>query len=230
MRTARRLPTGKIPETLTRAIPVSDEQRRVVAMAASLLLDYPEDGFAEKLAAVDTHRGDLPAPIEEQMVLFTEAVRQLDLRGLQSHYVETFDQKRRCSLFLSYFSVGDTRQRGTAILAFRQALEQLGFEELTDELPDHLCVVLEAVARSEGTQHEQTVEMLAAHRDGLEVLRTALSGIGSPYAHLITAIAMSLPEIDAETTHSYLDLIRSGPPAELVGIGTPLPFPTAQKD
>jgi len=209
---------------------VSETQRRTVAIAASLLLDYPGDDFGARLSAVDKHAGDLPLPIETELAAFQDAARARGPRGMQEHYVETFDQKRRCSLFLSYYSVGDTRQRGTAILAFRQALEQLGFEELTDELPDHLCVVLEAVAHSEGTQHAQTVEMLAAHRDGLEVLRTALTGMGSPYAHLITAIAMALPEIDADTTHNYLDLIRSGPPAELVGIGTPLPFPTAHKD
>lgn len=225
-----RLPTGKVPETLTRSVPVSDEQRRAVSIAASLLLDYPGDDFEQRLAAVDKHTGELPLLIDAELAAFQDAARARGLRGMQEHYVETFDQKRRCSLFLSYYSVGDTRQRGTAILAFRQALEQLGFVELTDELPDHLCVVLEAVARSEGSVHEQTVEMLAAHRDGLEVLRTALAGMGSPYAHLITAIAMALPEIDAETTHNYLDLIRSGPPAELVGIGTPLPFPTAHKD
>ncbi|MDO5670477.1 MAG: nitrate reductase molybdenum cofactor assembly chaperone [Corynebacterium sp.] len=230
MRSDKRLPTGKVPDTLTRPVAVSDEQRRIIAMATSLLLDYPGDDFGGRLEAVDKHTGDLPLPIDAELAAFLDAARALGLRGMQEHYVETFDQKRRCSLFLSYYSVGDTRQRGTAILAFRQALEQLGFEELSDELPDHLCVVLEAVAHSEGEQHAQTVEMLAAHRDGLEVLRTALDGIGSPYAHLITAIAMALPEIDAETTHNYLDLIRSGPPAELVGIGTPLPFPTAHKD
>lgn len=230
MRNGQRLPTGRVPEQLTPAVAVSNDQRRALAMAASLLLDYPGEDFGARLAAVDKHAGDLPLPIETELAAFQDAARAHGLRGMQEHYVETFDQKRRCSLFLSYYSVGDTRQRGTAILAFRQALEQLGFEELTDELPDHLCVVLEAVARSEGAQHEQTVEMLAAHRDGLEVLRTALAGTGSPYAHLITAIAMALPQIDAETTHNYLDLIRSGPPAELVGIGTPLPFPTAHKD
>lgn len=221
---------GPIPDDITRPVRVSEDQRRTVAMAASLLLDYPGEDFGEKIAAVDTHLEQLPPAIAEQFAAFTDAARAMGRRGVEEHYVETFDQRRRCSLFLSYYSVGDTRTRGTAILAFRQALEQLGFQEQREELPDHLCVVLEAVALSEGKQHAQTVELLAAHRDGLEVLRTALTTFNSPFAHLIVAVAMALPKIDAETTHSYLDLIRSGPPAELVGIGTPLPFPTAQPD
>lgn len=226
----KRTHVGRIPDELTKPIAVTDEQRRTIAMSASLLLDYPSEDYFEKLSAVDAQVDMLPPAISAELVAFSDAARALQLRGLEEHYVETFDQRRRCSLFLSYYSVGDTRQRGTAILAFRQALQQLGFEEQREELPDHLCVVLEAVALSQGRQHEQTVEMLAAHRDGLEVLRTALQQQHSPFAHLIIAVAMALPEIDAETTHNYLDLIRSGPPAELVGIGTPLPFPTAQPD
>ena len=225
-----RTPVGIIPEDVTRSVTVSDDQRRTVAMAASLLLDYPGADHGEKIAAVDTQLDTLPPAIGAELAAFTDAARTLGLRGLQEHYVETFDQRRRCSLFLSYYSVGDTRQRGTAILAFRQALDQLGFEEQREELPDHLCVVLEAVALSEGNIHHQAVEMLAAHRDGLEVLRAALQHQNSPFVHLVIAVAMALPTIDAETTHNYLDLIRSGPPAELVGIGTPLPFPTAQPD
>lgn len=221
---------GVIPDDVTRPVRVKDEQRRIVAMAASLLLDYPGEDFDERLAAVDTVIDQLPPAIAAEFAAFTDAARALGLRGVEEHYVETFDQRRRCSLFLSYYSVGDTRTRGTAILAFRQALAQLGFEEQREELPDHLCVVLEAIALSEGEQHAQTVELLAAHRDGLEVLRAALGNVGSPFRHLIIAVAMALPQIDAATTHNYLDLIRSGPPAELVGIGTPLPFPTAQPD
>ncbi|AKK08492.1 nitrate reductase molybdenum cofactor assembly chaperone [Corynebacterium testudinoris] len=222
-----RTPVGIIPDILTTPVKVTDDQRRTVAIAASFLLDYPDDDFEAKIAAVDKHIDTLPPAIAAEVAAFTDAARTLGRRGLEEHYVETFDQRRRCSLYLSYYSVGDTRQRGTAILAFRQALEQLGFEEQREELPDHLCVVLEAVARSDGEQHAQTVEMLAAHRDGLEVLRSALQQQNSPFAHLIIAVAMSLPQIDADTAHNYLDLIRSGPPAELVGIGTPLPFPTA---
>ena len=41
---------------------------------------------------------------------------------------------------------------------------------------------------------------------------------------------MSLPPIDQETADRYLDLITSGPPTELVGLGSPLPFPTTNPD
>ena len=227
----RRTPTGLVPADVTPAVRVSDDQRRLVSMAGSLLLAYPDESeVISLLETVDEQLHLLPAPIAHEFASFTEAARALGARGLAEHYVETFDQKRRCSLFLSYYTAGDTRQRGTAILAFRQALEQMGFEETTDELPDHMTIILEAIARSDGRVHTETVELLAAHRDGIEVLRSALQGMGSPYAHVVVAVAMSMPKIDEATADSYIDLIRSGPPAEMVGINATLPFPSAQPD
>lgn len=222
--------TGKVPARFTQPVAVTRQQRRTLAMMVSLLLDYPDDDSGARFAAVETQVDTLPPTVAAEVTVFLDAARTLGRRGLQTHYVETFDQRRRCSLFLTYYAVGDTRQRGAAILAFREALQSLGFEEVREELPDHLCVVLEATALADETAHDTAVELLAAHRDGIEVLRTALQQAGSPYAHLIVALCMALPRIDETTARSYLDLIRSGPPEELVGIGTPLPFPTAQPD
>ena len=43
-------------------------------------------------------------------------------------YVETFDNRRRCNLFLTYFAHGDTRKRGMALLRFKQTYLASGFE------------------------------------------------------------------------------------------------------
>lgn len=213
--------------TFVSPVRMSTHQRQCVHMACSLLLDYPSTSFVETLSAVEGSLASLPTPITTQLSTFCSHVRISGIRSLAEHYVSTFDQRRRCSLYLSYYAVGDTRQRGTAIVAFQDALHSLGFELVRKELPDHLCVVLEASARADAAAHEAAVTMLAAHRDGIEVLRTALLGLDSPYAHVVSALCMSLPEIDAETKAYYHDLIHQGPPAELVGIGTPLPFPTS---
>lgn len=220
--------TGPLPETLVSPVASTDEQRRLTSMACALLLRYPGPDFVAHLGAVEKQLPELPPAIAAELAAFTDAARSLGQLGAEEHYVETFDQRRRCSLNLSYYAVGDTRQRGAAILAFRQQLAALGIEELSDELPDHLCVVLEALALADASVTDNAVAMVASHRDGIEVLRRALSDLGSPYAHVITALCMALPEMAPETVQSYVNLIRQGPPAELVGIETqPLPFPTA---
>ena len=140
--------------------------------------------------------------------------------------METFDQRRRCALSLTYYSHGDTRSRGIAILAFKEVMRRRGFEAARDELPDHLPVVLEFCALDESDIGGQ---MLAANREGLEVLRTALRSAGSPYSHLLEALVLTLPEPDERTLAGYRRLVSQGPPTEVVGAGdldaTPFPVP-----
>lgn len=204
------------------------EDIRLTAMAVALLLRYPDEAGLGVHADVEKQLPLLPEPVATELEEFFARAKNLGAVGLQEHYVETFDQRRRCSLHLSYYAVGDTRQRGAALLAFRQQLEALGVEEISDELPDHLCVVLEALALADESVTEQAVSMVASHRDGIEVLREALSHVGSLYVHVISALCQVLPDMDQETINRYVNLIRQGPPAEMVGLDTTsLPFPTA---
>ena len=199
-------------------------QRATVHMAASLLLDYPAEGTLEtRLNAVEAELATLPA---EVAVLLEEFIAQARLRGeraMAEHYVEVFDRRRRCCLYLTYYTVGDTRHRGAALLAFKQALAAAGYEMAADELPDYLPVVLELSARS-GDEIAQT--LLSSHREGIEVLRSALVDAGSPYARLVEAISMTLPEIDAATADRVRALVAAGPPTETVGVTDMLPFPS----
>lgn len=227
-RTAR-THTGPVPTDFVDPVGLTEEQRRTVAMSAAVLLHYPDADYLERLAVVEESTAGLPEEVRTCFSEFAAWATEAGLRAIEEHYVETFDQRRRCSLYLSYYAVGDTRQRGMAILAFRQQLESMGLFPNDDELADHLCVVLEAVALTEGAHHAHAIEMLASHRQGLEVLRAALLGLGSPFASLITAVCASLPAVDPVTAQKYVDLIRTGPPAEMVGIAD-LPFPTTQPD
>ncbi|GMA34255.1 nitrate reductase molybdenum cofactor assembly chaperone [Demequina litorisediminis] len=65
---------------------------------------------------------------------FTSHLRATDLVELQKHYVATFDTKRRTSPYLSFWTDGDTRNRGLAILRFKQAYLEHGFS-IGDEEP-----------------------------------------------------------------------------------------------
>jgi len=193
-------------------------------MAASLLLDYPAEGSLEtRLNAVEAELAALPPEVAVLLEEFIAQARRRGERALAEHYVEVFDRRRRCCLYLTYYTVGDTRHRGAALLAFKQALAAAGYEMAADELPDYLPVVLELSARS-GDEIAQT--LLSSHREGIEVLRSALVDAGSPYAHLVEAISMTLPEIDAATADRVRALVAAGPPTETVGVTDMLPFPS----
>ena len=138
-----RIPTAA-PET-----EMDPQDARGVRMAVSVLLDYPGDDFETKLDAVEEALADLPKPASASLATFVSYARAAGLRAMQTTYVETFDQRRRCALGLTYYTHGDTRGRGQAILAFKEILRRAGFEMEREELPDHLPVVLEFAAFDE---------------------------------------------------------------------------------
>ncbi|MCV7193479.1 nitrate reductase molybdenum cofactor assembly chaperone [Mycolicibacterium brumae] len=198
-----------------------DERTRAHAhMLASLLLDYPDAVWFDRLPGLRAHAAALPTPIAGELLAFIDAVSDSGPLALQRDYVATFDLKRKCSMYLSYYATGDTRRRGTALVAFLEAYRAAGWEFDAAELPDYLPAVLEFSARS-GSPIAGA--LLAAHRDGLEVLRTALEGMGSPWAPVIRAVTASLPPIGERTRARVLALVNDGPPAETVGLSLPMP-------
>ena len=205
-----------------RSVRMSPADRATTQMAVSLLLDYPDEAFDARLRMLRAEVAALPTPVRDAIVEFLDAIEPLEVAERERRYVATFDLKRKCCMYLSYYAAGDTRRRGAALVAFHEAYRAAGWEFDADELPDYLPAVLEFAARSASPIADR---LLASHREGIEVLRAALLAVGSPYARLIEAVGMSLAEIDERTRERYLRLINEGPPSESVGIGGPVELP-----
>lgn len=180
---------------------------------ASLLLDYPEE--TQPLDVVEAAVAELPPVLAEPLSRFLEHRRATPLERLQVEYVDTFDTRRRCTLFLTYFLHGDTRKRGMALLRFKQAFLAAGLEIDDRELPDHLAVVLEFAATAD---LETGRGLLLDHRAGLELLRMSLAGLGSPYADVVTAVCAGLPPLAGDDLEMVRRLAAEGPPDEEVGM------------
>ena len=131
------------------------------------------------------------------------------------------------SLLLDYPAEGTLQTRLNAVEAELAGLPPevavLLEEFIADELPDYLPVVLELSARS---GDEVAGALLSSHREGIEVLRSALADAASPYAGLVEAVSMTLPRIDEATAERVRALVAAGPPTETVGVTDTLPFPT----
>ena len=201
---------------------------------ASVLLGYPDDELAAQLPLLAAEAERLPTAAAEPLRRFlTHAVATPSL-DLARHFVETFDLKRRCCLYLTYYAHGDTRQRGVALLEFKSAYRRAGLELGPDELPDHLAVVLEYAA----TDPSAGRQLLLDHRAGIELLRLALEDTPSPYADVLRAITATLPALGGDEREAVHRLAVQGPPTEQVGLapfGPPeqlpvsLPFPTTRQ-
>src|SRR5690606_21350265 len=111
----------------------------------SLLLEYPEPLLLERVPLLREVTATLPDPVAAPPRRFLDHVGATPLAALQRDYVDTFDVTRRCCLHLTYFTHGDTRRRGVALVQFKQAYRRAGvvLADEQAELPDHLAVVLE---------------------------------------------------------------------------------------
>ena len=208
----------------------SPDERALAHLAASRLLDYPSPQLRASYGLLREVADGMPAEVRDALHDFLDSTVRWPLEEQQAHYVATFDLKRRCALYLTYYTAGDTRRRGMALVTFVEAYKACGFVPRDDELPDYLPSVLELSARtSSGDEAVVAAAVLGAHREGIEVLRSALHHASSPYARLVDAVCLTLPAVDAETAARFAELVAAGPPAEMVGLSAPLlPFPTTR--
>jgi nitrate reductase delta subunit len=204
-----------------RAPELTDTQLTVAWQAASLLLGYPDEELLERLDLIRRAAHELPNHVGGPLRECVEKLERASLGELEADYVDTFDNRRRHNLFLTYFAHGDTRKRGMALLRFKQTYLASGFELTDTELPDHLCVVLEYAATID---RERGRGLILDHRAGLELLRLSLVEAESRWAGAIEAITATLPPLRGDEWEAIRRLAAAGPPEEEVGL-TPYATP-----
>jgi nitrate reductase delta subunit len=171
----------------------------VLRRAAAECLRYPGEGFAERIALVRAALAELPPACAEPAALllrFCDHVDQLpaaDPFELAGHYVQTFDQRNRHALYLSWWTDGDTRNRGASLVRFKELYRAHGLEYEGEDLPDHLCVVLEFAASDGAGAADAASALLAEHAPALRRLHAALAKRGTPYADVIAAVLTTVP-------------------------------------
>src|ERR1039457_3662664 len=158
--------------------------------AASHALGYPDVAWWHTLPLLTSAAGALSAASGTPMRHFLATAAGQDPTRLEQAYVDNFDLRRRCCLYLTYYSCGDTRKRGMAMLQFTAAYRAAGFELAASELPDHLAVLCEFTAAAPMPGQA----LFRRHRAGLELLRTALDEAQSPWLDVVDAIRAALPE------------------------------------
>ncbi len=182
---------------------------------AATLLCYPDETLLERLPLLHSAARELPEVQGTRLTPLLDHVGQTPLLALQQEYVETFDLKRRCALYLTYYAFGDTRKRGMALLNFKSAYRKAGLVLDETELPDHLAVVLEFAATADLKNGRR---LLLEHRAGLELLHLSLRDSDSPYAGAVGAVSATLPKLRGDEYAAVRRLVAEGPPNEEVGL------------
>ena len=152
--------------------------RRVIWQAASLLLAYPDEGVRPATvdwssAAVDT----LPPAAREPLRQCVSRLAALDPMDAAVKYVDTFDWRRRRTPFLTYYTAGDTRDRGMALLEFANVYRAAGVVP-----PRGNCPITSRWCSSSRRPSTRTAgyRLLAAHRTPIDLLLDGLRKMESP--------------------------------------------------
>lgn len=164
------------------------KNNRYTLRALARLLAYPDAQLRSELSA-------LADAIDQEAAL--PAARRAELRTLalelqrsapldtEARYVETFDRGRATSLHLFEHVHGDSRDRGPAMIDLAQTYEKAGLFLGPDELPDHLCVVLEFASTQPAVLAKSFLGEMAHI---LTAIFSALLQRDSPYAAVLAAV------------------------------------------
>jgi nitrate reductase delta subunit len=189
--------------------------KELVRAIAAQCLVYPEQEFIDRNSEYLDMAHTLSSKLGLPLTTFLNNAAQMPLNQLQEHYVEIFDMRRKCSLFLTSWTHGDTRNRGMALVYFIEIYKRYGLVLSAKELPDHLSVVLEFAALENPVEGDL---LLGEHQAPILLIRDALLKSGSIYSAVLDAVVASLPEMTAEIEARAKALAITGPPKEFVGL------------
>lgn len=171
-----------------------NRQTRVLYQASSWCLRYPDAQVLNALPVIATVVAEFgTASGARGLRTFLDYATKTTPMDLAAHYVTVFDLRNRRSLNLTWWSDGDTRRRGMALVAFHEAYRAAGWEFGGEDLPDHLPAVLEFAALDDPAAAEAGQRLLAEHHGGIQALHKALAAADTPYVHVLDALLTTLP-------------------------------------
>jgi len=192
------------------------DQSKVIYKLCSLALQYPDEQLVcgrDELSAASAHLAECRQTLSLRsfFVWFCSA----SPLELAREYVKTFDLGKRSTLYLTFYSLGDRRDRGIALLRLKRLYRAAGLPLEGSELPDFLPVMLEFASAAAPGQGDV---VLREHRASLELIRLSLHERGSPYALVLDAVCEQVGGMSPGERLSLDRLLAEGPPQELVGL------------
>jgi nitrate reductase delta subunit len=173
--------------------------QRHTLRALALLLGYPDAqarALMPQLADAMDVEAALSPTCRDELRALARALVSMDPIEAEMQFVELFDRARSTSLHLFEHVHGDSRERGPAMIDLVQTYEKSGLLLGPNEVPDHLCVVLEFAS----TQPPEVAQAFLGEMAHILVsIFSALRKRESAYAGVLSAI-LELAGHEAEAT------------------------------
>lgn len=125
-----------------------NEQERFMLLVISRLVGYPEDNLMEgkndlfQSLAEELEQED----IKLRLLAALEPLYQMPLQELRESYVSAFDWVEGTGLYLTAHELGDSRDRGAALILLQHIISDAGFGLADGELADYIPALYELIA------------------------------------------------------------------------------------
>ncbi len=107
-------------------------------------------------------------------------------------YTHTFDLQAVCAPYVGYQLFGESYKRGSFMAKLRSTYRACGFQA-TDELPDHLAVVLHFLGEAWSQEPDVAADLLElCLKPALSRMLSSLGEVRTPYREILEALAVVL--------------------------------------
>ncbi|MBA9085596.1 nitrate reductase delta subunit [Fontibacillus solani] len=137
-----------------------NEEKRFILAAVARLIGYPDHRFPDErdeilLAIPEWPLGD---DLRQGLSLALSQLCGNTVMELQELYVTTFDMKEDTGLYLTAMELGDSRDRGAALILLKNIVADAGFTPAYGELADYIPALYELLAVSNDNVHIKALE------------------------------------------------------------------------
>lgn len=185
-------------------------EQKVILIILSRLLDYPDQALIdEKTPIISLINEYFPNGDTQRDVLNRlKPLYEMSLKDLQELYVKTFDYQEGNHLYLTAHELGDSRNRGFALIQLRKLIAEQGYEYASKELADYIPMLLELLAVTPGYDNLIHLSRRAAY-----AINRILNNLpnDNPYKHAIELLMMFVFEAPGTEEITKLEQLREEP-------------------
>lgn len=168
-------------------------QLRDVFVVLARMIDYPDGKtFTPEMRAVIADNEALSDKLKESILIQFDQLAKENLLKREGHYANLFEMNRRYTLYMSYYKMTDSRERGTIIAKLKMLYEMFGISQSSSELADYLPMMLEFFAYADFMNDYRQNDLklaLGVIEDGTyTLLKNAAPDADDPYIKLVREI------------------------------------------
>lgn len=157
----------------------------------SYLLFYPNEEYLANLPSFLREVGELKIDVEikENVITFVNKLKEQDGYDAMSTYVSYFDNNPSLSLYLFDHIMGESKERGQALIDLKELYKEYNFEINSSQLPDYLPLFLEFLS---AIDEPKAKELCLEAFDVINTLYLRHEKINSIYAGIFKSLIIKM--------------------------------------